>query len=201
MYLTGIAKFLGRFRDVDPRFVSSADTHLAPVIAKVLAEQKRWESVPNRREPFTLPMLYTFLVDTAHSSADPHGLHAAMANWAFCNLYAGCRGIEWAQQPSATCSPLSSYYRNQYDHAYAFTLADVRCSTDVGSSLTTDHAASDPASVGKIHLRFEEQKNGDNGYFYSFGTLPTQPYALSLPLSKSFPATMPSSVPRAPSSL
>ena len=41
LYLTGIAKFLGRFRDVDPRYVSSADTHLAPVIAKVIAEQRR----------------------------------------------------------------------------------------------------------------------------------------------------------------
>ena len=166
MYLTGIAKFLGRFRDVDPRFVSSADTHLAPVIAKVLAEQKRWESVPNRREPFTLPM-YQSLADAARVASDPCGLPAAMANWALCNLYAGCRGVEWAQ-PSTACAPLSAYYRNRYDHAYAFTLADVRCSTDAGASVPIALAVSQPSEVGKIHLRFEEQKNGDNGEWKLF---------------------------------
>ena len=166
MYLTGIAKFLGRFRDIDPHFVSSADTQLAPVIAKVLAEQRRWESVPNRREPFTLPM-YQALAAAAAQAPDPCGLTAAMANWALCNLYAGCRGVEWAQ-PSTACAPLSSYYRNRFNHAYAFTLADVKCSTDAGATVTLADAVANPASVGKLHLRFEEQKNGDNGEWKLF---------------------------------
>ena len=51
-YFHDIASFLGRFRAIDPRFVSATDTKLAPVIAKVLDEQRRWESVPNRREPY-----------------------------------------------------------------------------------------------------------------------------------------------------
>ena len=55
-YLLDVAKFLGRYRDVDPRFRSTADTRLAPAIARVLDEQKRCESFPNRREPFTLEM-------------------------------------------------------------------------------------------------------------------------------------------------
>ena len=55
-YLLDVAKFLGRFRDIDPRFKSAADTKLAPAIAKVLAIVQRWELVPNRREPFTLEM-------------------------------------------------------------------------------------------------------------------------------------------------
>jgi hypothetical protein len=167
MYLTGIAKFLGRFREIDPRFVSSADTHLAPVIAKVLAaEQRRWENVPNRREPFTLPMYQALAVDAANAT-DPCGLPSAMANWALCNLYAGCRGVEWAQ-PSTACAPLSSYYRNKFDHAYAFTLADVKCSTDAGAAVTIPDAVATPTSVGRIHLRFEEQKNGDNGEWKLF---------------------------------
>ena len=65
MYLISIAKFLGRFRKVDPRFTSSADTHLASVIAKVLAEQRRWESVPNRREPFTVLPMYQAMATQA----------------------------------------------------------------------------------------------------------------------------------------
>ena len=50
-YIHNVAKFLGRFRAINPRFVSATDTKLAPVISKVIAEQKRWETVPNRREP------------------------------------------------------------------------------------------------------------------------------------------------------
>ena len=160
-YITGVAKFLGRFRDIDPRFVSSADTHLAPVIAKVIAEQRRWETVPNRRKPFTLPMYHAMAAQAA-TEADSCGLTAALADWALCNLYAGCRGVEWAQ-PSTTCAPLELYFRNQYNHAYAFTLADVRCSSEAGALVTIPHAVAYPASVGKIHLRFEDQKNKRNG--------------------------------------
>ena len=160
LYLTGIAKFLGRFRDVDPRYVSSADTHLAPVIAKVIAEQRRWETVPNRREPFTLPM-YQVMATRAANSPDTCGLQHALANWALINLYAGCRGAEWAQ-PSTACAPLESYFRNHNRNAYAFTLADVRCSTDTGALVPLAQALTNPASVGKIHLRFEEQKNGNH---------------------------------------
>jgi hypothetical protein len=117
--LADIAKFLGRFREIDPRFISSADTKLAPVIAKVLAEQKRWESVPNRREPFTVPM-YNMIAATAKQQSDITTLEVAMANWTLCNLYAGCRGIEWAQT-STTQAPLSMYLRNRFNNAYAFT--------------------------------------------------------------------------------
>jgi hypothetical protein len=83
-YLTDIAKFLGRFRDVDPRFTSSADTKLAPVIAKAIAEQKRWETVPNRREPFTLT-LQLILSDIASTHTDDCCLAVAIADWTLCN--------------------------------------------------------------------------------------------------------------------
>jgi len=165
-YLADIAKFLGRFREIDPRFTSSADTKLAPVIAKVLAEQKRWESVPNRREPFTLPM-YNIIAATASHQSDITTLEVAMANWTLCNLYAGCRGIEWAQT-STTQAPLSMFQRNRFNNAYAFTLSDVKCSTNSNERLTIHQVLSTPSKVGKIHLRFEEQKNGDNGEWKLF---------------------------------
>jgi hypothetical protein len=75
-YLLDVAKFLGRFRDVDPRFQSTADTRLAPAIAKVLDEQKRWETVPNRREPFNLE-LHNYIAQQAKSNPDDCCLDAA----------------------------------------------------------------------------------------------------------------------------
>jgi hypothetical protein len=45
-YLHDVSTFLGRFRPpIDPRFISAS---------KVLEEQRRWETVPNRHKPFTL---------------------------------------------------------------------------------------------------------------------------------------------------
>ena len=93
-YLHDVATLLGRYRPIDPRFVSTADTTLAPVITKVLAEQRRWESIPNRREPFTIK-LHNSIANSPMACMDDCCLAAAMTNWTLCNLYAGCRGIEW----------------------------------------------------------------------------------------------------------
>ena len=99
-YLLDVAKFLGRYRDVDPRYRSTADTKLAPPIAEILAEFQRWESIPNRCKPFTLDM-HKFIAREAAKQQDDYCLDVAIANWTFCNLYAGCRGVEWMQTDSS----------------------------------------------------------------------------------------------------
>ena len=160
-YLHDIAKFLGRVRPIDPRFTSTADTSLAPVIAQVIAEQRRWETVPNRREPFTIEM-HLEISKLPTVRADDCCLDAAMANWTICNLYTGCRCIEWAQT-SSTHRSLGAFHLNNFKHAYAFTLDDVQCFTVKQSPLTMLESLATPDLVGRIKLRFEEQKNGVNG--------------------------------------
>ena len=165
-YLHDVAKFLGRYRTVDPRFISAADKNLAPVIAQVLAEQRRWETVPNRREPFTLEM-HRAIADIPTNQTDDCCLSAAMANWTLCNLYAGCRGIEWAQTQTIH-RQINTFLLNQFEHAYAFTLADVQCLTANSSPLSIAQALAHPSMVERIKLRFEEQKNGENGEWKLF---------------------------------
>jgi hypothetical protein len=160
-YLLDVAKFLGRYRDVDPRFRSTADTRLAPAIAKVLDEQKRWESVPNRREPFTLEM-HKYIAHKATTQADDCCLDAALANWTLCNVYTGCRGIEWMQTDSKR-QQLHSHYLNRFGNSYSFNRQDVQCSTASIQMLTIQEALQNPNEVGCIRLRFEGQKNGENG--------------------------------------
>ncbi|KAI2505986.1 hypothetical protein MHU86_8486 [Fragilaria crotonensis] len=173
-YLHDVATFLGRFRSIDPRFISATDTKLAPVIAKVLEEQRRWESVPNRREPFTLE-LHQEIATLPAIALDSCCLEAAMSNWTLCNLYAGCRGIEWAQTSSSQ-RYLSTFLRNRFHHAYAFTLDDVQCFTASSSPVTIPEAIANPSLVGRIKLRFEEQKNGENGEWKLFTRNPTHPH-------------------------
>ena len=159
-YLHDVATFLGRFRPIDPRFVSATDTKLAPCISKILEEQRRWESIPNRREPFTLEM-HNEIANLPSVATDPLGLDAAMTNWLLCNLYSGCRGVEWSQT-NGCYRRLSTHYRNQYQNAYAFTLEDVACFTAQSSPVSIDSAIETPSLVGKIKLRFEQQKNGNH---------------------------------------
>ena len=173
MYVFHIASLLGRVRSIDPRFVSASDTKLAPVIAKILAEQKRWETVPNRREPFTLE-LHTQIKTLPSVTLDPLGLDAAMANWTLCNLYIGGRGIEWAQT-NAQNRCLPNFLCNIFGRAYAFARDDVQCFTTTSIHLSIDEAINNPGLVGKIKLRFDEQKNGEHGEWKLFTRNPPRP--------------------------
>ena len=159
-YITDVAKFLSRFRDVDPRFASPADTKIAPIISKVIQEQRRWETVPNRREPFTMA-LQNILSQKATESNDSYSFDTAIADWTLCNMYAGCRGIEWAQT-STTQAQLYTHHLNIFKRAYAFTLADVQCLSASHARLTIAQAVAAPNLVDQIKLRFDEQKNDDH---------------------------------------
>ena len=166
-YLHDVASFLGRFRAIDPRFVSATDTKLAPVIAKVLDEQRRWESVPKRREPFTLE-LHNQIATLPTVAENFFCLDHAMSNWTLIYLYIGCRGIEWAQQTNCNHRALTSYHSNRFGNAYAFTRNDVQCFTENSLPLFLGFAIENPEMVGKIKLRFEEQQNGENGEWKLF---------------------------------
>ena len=85
-----------------------------------------------------------------------------MANWTLCNLYAGCRGIEWAQTDTNNAS-IGSHHKNRFGNAYAFIPEDVECMTRANQRISHQEAFNKPDAVGSIKLRFEEQKNGENG--------------------------------------
>ena len=103
-----------------------------------------------------------YIANQAATQKDDCCLDAAMANWTLCNLYAGCRGVEWMQTDSKN-QIITSYHKNRFNNAYAFTLADIQCTTAGNQALTLAEALANPNNVGCIRLRFEEQKNGENG--------------------------------------
>jgi hypothetical protein len=89
-YLLDVANFTRLFdpKDRDPRRRSSMEQSLAPCITKVLAEFKRYETVPNRREPYTPQMQQSF--GKLAVDADPDSALAALFNWFGVGLLAGC---------------------------------------------------------------------------------------------------------------
>ena len=112
--------------------------------------------------------LQLVLAEKASTHTDPCSFDAAIANWTQCkNMYTGCWGIEWAQT-STTQSPINAHHRNRFGNAYAFTLADVQCQSSSHARLTLQQALLAPSLVGIIKLRFEQQKNNDNGVWKLF---------------------------------
>ena len=55
-YLRDVARFLNRFFPVDPRYARAGDKEFAPCIQSLIQELRRWETVPNKQEPYTVQM-------------------------------------------------------------------------------------------------------------------------------------------------
>ena len=66
-------------------------------------------------------------------------------------------------KPDSNCKQPHSHLLNRFGNSYSFNLQDVQCSTASNQMLTLQAALQNPNKVGCIRLRFEEQKNGENG--------------------------------------
>jgi hypothetical protein len=165
-YLLSIAAFCGRSNARDPRKLDQTSKGLAPTIKSVLDEVKRWENIPDRREPFTIEML-RYLIELVSSQPHIHGPDsclAAMVDWASCGLFNGFRLSEWAQPNEhwALHNPRLNFKK----HSYAFCIDDIEFfSTDhiripIEQAIILD---SKSPLVGRDFLRYRVQKNGENG--------------------------------------
>ena len=85
----------------------------------------------------------------AEINPDDCCIEAALANWTLCNMYAGCRGIEW-MQTNSTNTHLHSHHKNRFGNAYAFTLEDVQCKNKTNQLLTITEALAVPNDVGSV---------------------------------------------------
>jgi hypothetical protein len=161
-YLRAVARFLASFdpKERDYRRVDNNDKHFAPPLAAVLAELKRWETVPDRREPFTLEMLAELQQQTIGTS--PDGIFAACCDWFLIGLYQGLRRSEWAQ-PSANAA-LGTHQRDIFHETKAFTINDFTFETTSRQRLVGAEVLQvPPTSVQKLFIRYRTQKNGNNG--------------------------------------
>jgi hypothetical protein len=97
-YLLAAASFLQLKCHDDPRFELGATKYADP-IKKVLDEYKRWEAMPNRREPWTIEMQQAFdKANEAIAEQDKDDtLPLALADWFALGLSTGYRRGEWAQ--------------------------------------------------------------------------------------------------------
>ncbi len=106
--------------------------------------------------------MHKHIAQSAVTKTDDCCLKGTLANWTLCNLYAGCRGMEWMQIDSKQ-QALHSHHLNRFGNAYAFTVIDVLCATASNQLLSIQEAHQNPNNVGCIRLRYEEEVYGENG--------------------------------------
>jgi hypothetical protein len=165
-HLLDIAKLVMRASPRDPRKRNQLAKGLAPEIQDILDEVKRWEDIPNRREPFTIEMRQ-YLVQLLESHPHIHGPDSALAAICdFCGMgiYDGFRLSEWAQ-PTAH-SELNKPQLNRRGDPMAFCLGDVRFLTPDKVRVPTEEVITmnvkDP-KVGRDFVTCRTQKNGHDG--------------------------------------
>lgn len=160
-YLLDVSQLLQTFDPAgrDFRKPTNDPKSIALPIAKVLAEFKRDERVPDRREPYT-PQIHDHLVRAA-STAEPNSLLSALCDWFAVALAGGFRLTEWAQ-PSHV-KDLFSVILDQFGDTRAFTLVDVTFFDSRKRRLTHTQALTSPNLVTHVEVRWRTQKNGQNG--------------------------------------
>jgi hypothetical protein len=165
-YLRNIAKLCGRSNPRDPRKSEQNGKAMCKQIQGVINEVKRWEDIPNRREPFTIEMLAD-MIQQQQDNPSLHGqdsLLGAMIDWASAGLFDGFRLSEWAQPNGFHV--LNNPHQNPRSEPCAFCLDDVRFLTDDKISVPIERVIQLPPTtpfVGRDFFKYRTQKNGKNG--------------------------------------
>ena len=160
-YVNSVSKLTGLIRGVDVRKDGPTDQRMGGYLSAVYAELKRWENVPNRREPLTPAMLQKAVALAKLEPVD--SLTAVLADWFVVGIFAGLRSGEYAQTESSRRNP-SHPALNHRRETRAFVLYDIRAVTRSGRRLRGAAVASVPVSeLLSVWLLFRTQKNGHHG--------------------------------------
>jgi hypothetical protein len=163
-YLLAAASFIAMFTGIDVRKDHATDSHLGTILTPVLRDLKKYESVPDRREPYD-PQMHTVARFTAAQSP-PNGLVCALTDGFEQGYCAGYRLSEWAQ-PSGL-SAVSGFQLNHMEGASIRTRAlvpdDFRIETT--SRVRSSGLAillTPLAQISRMWVKFRTQKNGQHG--------------------------------------
>ena len=128
----------------------------SPIVENIIREQKRWESMPNRREPLTPKMLLHL-----HMCVDGEdSLSAALADWATMGINLGLRKSEWCQEQHEK-GP--GGVKRAPDATPLAMIGDDGVFYDDHNRRITGDVDSIPGIPKKLKQTFRWQKNGQNG--------------------------------------
>ena len=173
-YVHAAASFLSLFTGRDFRKDTPSDKTMGHILAPVYRDLHRYESVPDRREPYDLTMHQ--LARTVAAAADPDSLHASLTDGFEEGLSAGYRLSEWAQ-PAGNWNvsrPQLNHLVDSPMRTRAIVPNDFRCETkDFRRATGLAILCLDLTSIHKMWVKFRTQKNGQHGEEKLFTRNPT----------------------------
>ena len=166
-YLHDAAVFIKLTTKIDPRFNLDGKT-MADPIKDVLTEYKRWEKVPDRREPWTVEMQKAFDAANASIANDDHKedtIELALADWTALGLATGIRRSEWAQPDTKHSDVNNPEVKEGRGLICAFLPEDWEFFDNKGGKIRGLQEAVDAGidNVARLRIGWRVQKNGDNG--------------------------------------
>lgn len=164
-YVQTTAQFLSLFdpRGQDPR--CTEDGKLCPELTSIYKELNRWESIPDRREPFTIDMLV--YIESIAKNSNPDSIQAAMADWSCIGLFTGMRLTEWAQH--ANRAALAKPQLDIFGEPRAFALRDIQFLDDNLHIIPLNRILTCPIhTIFRLRITWRTQKNGENGDYRQY---------------------------------
>ena len=135
---------------------------MSSLLQDVYSELERWESVPNRREPFSVEMLAAQEAKVIDTQATFLSFDAAFTDWSEVGLFNGNRRAEWCQDSSH--SQPASPRINRFGDTEAFCILDIVMHTTDGRRFTGADILSVPVTEYEAcYITWRTQKNGDHG--------------------------------------
>ena len=125
-------------------------------IVRVIQEVKRIETVPDRREGYTIAMQRRLYEQQLFASED--SLVRVLYNWCTVGLQGGFRRAEWCQEDGAGL--LHKVQMSLFQRAMAFILDDIRFFTASKVEVHLETLLEDETLICCVRVRFMWQKNG-----------------------------------------
>ena len=165
IYLTDAAKLSILNKLPDP--TKNGFNQTSHYIQNILREHRRWESIPNRREPLTYPMVQQAALEAKKDlSPCQHTLNHALYDWLVLGMVTGFRRSEWCQDRTYSART-GDITRNIDGSSSAFILSDFTFE-HTGGVRMNNHTSSHILSAQVLKIKWRFQKNGDNGQILSY---------------------------------
>ena len=165
-YVRAASTLLLHFTGHDLRKDHDHDSSMGTILAPVYKALDQYDTIPDRREPYTLEMHRELLKQVApFRTKAPEGPMCALTDWFAMGLCAGFRLSEWGQ-PSANADPRNPQKKRLGRRATTQALlpGDIRIKTESHRRATGLDILQYPlGSIRKMWIRFRWQKNGHHG--------------------------------------
>ena len=136
-------------------------------ITNILKELKRWESMPNRKEPVTKKMIeYIIRKGQSLYNKNPNNIYTALADWLIVGQQAGFCRKEWAQDRTYL-QKHKDIERNIDGSSAAFILEDFQFKAK-GNKHLKKISSQDLKKAYTVNIKWRFQKNNDNGQIITY---------------------------------